>query len=43
MVETQYCIAVGRIPDAFYPEIAANDAQRAEWVRLFAIDAIGVT
>ena len=40
VVETQYCITVGRIPDAFYPEIAANDAQRAEWVRLFAIDEI---
>ena len=38
VVETQYCIAVGRIPEAFYPKIAANDAQRAEWVRLFAID-----
>ncbi|MGI6550556.1 MAG: site-specific DNA-methyltransferase [Syntrophomonadales bacterium] len=31
------------MPDAMYPEIAANDAQREEWVRLFAIDEIETT
>ena len=40
VVETNYCITLDRIPEAFYPEIAANDAQREEWVRLFAIDEI---
>ena len=40
VVETRYCIAVGCIPEAFYAEIAANEAQREEWVRLFAIDEI---
>jgi adenine-specific DNA-methyltransferase len=40
VVETQWCIRVGCIPEAFYPEIAANEAQRDEWVRLFAIDEI---
>ena len=40
VVETQYCIAVGCIPDAFYAEIVANEAQREEWVKLFAIDEI---
>ena len=40
VVDTQYCIAVGCIPDAFYAEIAANEAQREEWVKLFAIDEI---
>ena len=40
VVETQYCITLDRIPEEFYPEIAANDAQREEWVRLFAIDEI---
>jgi len=40
VVETQYCIALGCIPEAFYLEIAANDAQREEWVKLFAIDGI---
>ena len=40
VVETQYCIAVGSISEAFYSEIAANEAQREEWVKLFAIDEI---
>jgi adenine-specific DNA-methyltransferase len=40
VVETQYCITLDRVPEALYPEIAANDAQREEWVRLFAIDEI---
>lgn len=41
VVETNYCITLDRISEEFYPEIAANDAQREEWVRLFAIDEIG--
>ena len=40
VTETQYCIAVGSVPEAFYAEIAANEAQRLEWVKLFAIDEI---
>src|SRR5690554_3707168 len=40
VVETSYCIRLGIIPEGFYPEIAANDAQREEWVRLCAIDDI---
>ena len=40
VVETQYCITVGSIPKEFYPEIAANDVQREEWVKLFRIDEI---
>ena len=40
VVETNYCITLDRVPDSMYPEIAANDAQREEWVRLFAIDEI---
>jgi adenine-specific DNA-methyltransferase len=40
VVETNYCITLDRIPEELYPEIAANDAQREEWVRLFAIDKI---
>lgn len=38
VVETQYCITVGNIPDSFYAEIAANEAQIEEWIRLFSID-----
>jgi adenine-specific DNA-methyltransferase len=38
IVETQYCITLGNIAEDFYPEIAANDAQWAEWKDLFHID-----
>ena len=38
VTETQYCLTLDRVPQAFYPEIAANGAQRKEWVKLFAIE-----
>ena len=38
VVETNYCVTLDRVPEELYPEIAANDTQREEWVRLFAID-----
>jgi len=40
VVETNYCVTLDRVPEELYPEIAANDAQREEWVRLFAIDEL---
>lgn len=40
VVETQYCASLDRVSEKLYPEIAANDAQREEWVRLFAIDKL---
>ena len=40
VVESNYCITLDRVPDSLYAEIAANDAQREEWIRLFAIDEI---
>lgn len=40
VTETNYCITLDRIPESLYEEIVANDAQRAEWVKLFAIDEI---
>jgi adenine-specific DNA-methyltransferase len=40
VVETNYCITLDRVPESMYPEIAANDAQSEEWMRLFAIDEI---
>lgn len=43
VVETNYCITLDRVPETMYPEIAANDAQREEWVRLFAINEISAT
>jgi len=39
VLETNYCITLDRVPETLYEEIAANDAQRAEWVRLFGIDS----
>lgn len=40
VVECNYCITLDRVPEELYTEIAENDAQREEWVRLFAIDEI---
>ena len=40
VVETTWCITVGCIPEDFYTEICANEAQHQEWVELFAIDQI---
>ncbi len=40
VVATQYCITLGCIPESFHPEIVGNEAQREEWVMLFAIDEI---
>ncbi|MCD8290823.1 MAG: site-specific DNA-methyltransferase, partial [Prevotella sp.] len=40
VVSTDYCITLDRVPEELYAEICANDAQREEWVRLFAIDEI---
>ena len=40
VLETHYCVTLDRVPDELYGEIAANEAQRAEWIKLFAIDEI---
>lgn len=40
VVQADYCITLDRIPEELYEEIAACDAQREEWVRLFGIDKI---
>jgi adenine-specific DNA-methyltransferase len=40
VVETNYCVTLDRVAEALYPEIVASDAQRSEWVSLFAIDEI---
>lgn len=40
VVGTQYCLTVGCIPEAFYAEIVANDAQRKEMIDLFAVDEL---
>jgi adenine-specific DNA-methyltransferase len=40
VVETNYCVTLNRVPEVLYSEISKNDAQREEWVHLFAIDEI---
>jgi adenine-specific DNA-methyltransferase len=40
VVETNWCITLDRAPENLYAEIAANDAQRDEWINLFAINEI---
>ena len=40
VVDTQYCITLDRIPEEFYPEIAANVSQREEWKALFRIEEL---
>lgn len=40
VVQSDYCITLDRVSEKLYPEIIANDEQRKEWVRLFAIDEI---
>ena len=40
VVETHWCVTLDQVPHELYPEIVANEAQREEWVRLFAIDEI---
>jgi adenine-specific DNA-methyltransferase len=40
VIETHWCVTLDRVPEEFYAEVAANERQRAEWVRLFAINEI---
>lgn len=40
VVETNWCITLDRVPEELYPEISANEEQRAAWEDLFAISAL---
>ena len=40
VVQSDYCITLDRVPESLYQDIINNEAQRKEWVRLFAIDEI---
>lgn len=40
VVQADYCITLDRVPHSLYGEICANEEQRKEWVRLFAINEI---
>ena len=38
VVQSDWCITLDRVPEELYPEIAANERQRAEWMRLYALE-----
>ncbi|MDE2935679.1 MAG: DNA methyltransferase [Chloroflexota bacterium] len=38
VVETHWCITLDRVPEELYGAIVANESQRKEWVKLFAIN-----
>lgn len=40
VTEVGYCITVGNVDERFYPEIAACEAQWAEWRELYTIDEV---
>lgn len=40
VVSSGYCVTLDKVPQNLYAEIARNDDQREEWVRLFAINEI---
>ena len=40
VVNAGYCLTLDRVPEKLYEEVAACEAQREEWVCLFAIDEI---
>lgn len=40
VIQADYCITLDKVDTSLYGEICENDAQRVEWVALFAIDEI---
>lgn len=40
VVETNYCITLDRVSEELYPEVAANESQHDEWVKLFVINEV---
>ena len=40
VLETNWCVTLDRVPEALYPEVAANRKQCGEWVELFAVDEV---
>ena len=40
VLDTNWCVTLDRVPEALYPQVAANAAQCREWVELFAADEI---
>ncbi|MFP3597233.1 site-specific DNA-methyltransferase [Chryseobacterium sp. SIMBA_029] len=42
VISTNYCITLDRIPEKYYEEISANEAQLAEWGTLYDVTLSGV-
>ncbi len=40
VLETHWCVTLDRVPEALWPEVAANGAQCAEWKALYAVDEV---
>jgi adenine-specific DNA-methyltransferase len=40
VVETTYCVTAGSVPEQFYAEIVANEAQLDEWRSLLALETV---
>lgn len=40
VVETNWCMTLDKIDEAFWPEIIANAAQMQEWIDMYAIDEV---
>ncbi len=38
VVETNWCVTLDRVPEELYTAVCANDAQRQEWARLYALE-----
>ena len=43
VISTNYCITLDRIPESYYPEIIANQAQLEEWKTLFDVKITDVS
>ncbi|MBR6938050.1 MAG: site-specific DNA-methyltransferase [Prevotella sp.] len=40
IIQSDFCITLDLIPEEFYEEIASNEKQRNEWIRLYHIEEI---
>ena len=38
VLRTEYCLTVDRVPEELWDEVLANEAQFAEWQRIYALD-----
>lgn len=42
VVQTDWCITLDRVPDGLFPQIAKNDAQMGEWIKLGFIEEVQI-